>query len=294
MKHNKLSCQIIGTGRAGRALTLAMSQAGYRFTWIGSKRGEKAEELAKEVGCRSFGVGFDGFDEVPGFLIIAVPDNQISIIASTAADRITGNNTIVAHLSGALGSDVLNDVRIAGASAMAFHPAQTFTTESDPEAVFKGICFDMEGDDPACRFGEELALALGAQPVKLRPEQRIRTHLAMSVASNFTVALMRMAEDIMRNAQIDDKTARKMLIPLFRQTASNIIDSGTGTALTGPIARGDSTVIRKHLAVLKDMEDTYSSLYRAIANIILDMSVERGDITDERASKLLCNLKNRS
>ena len=278
------SCQLIGAGRTGRALACAMNAAGYRFTWIGSLHKETAGALAEKVGCECYGVGFDGFNGVPGFLIIAVPDNGIELIASEAAAAgIIGKGTIVAHLSGALGSDVLHAARSVGASVMAFHPAQTLTPESDPGTVFKGICVDMEGDTGACRFGVQLAQDLGARAVELRPEQRIVTHLAMTVGSNFTVAIVRMAEDIMSGAGIEHETIHAMLMPLFRQTAQNIAASGTGTALTGPIARGDSTVIRKHLSVLAHMTGTYSSIYTAVARLILQMSCQRGDITESTA-----------
>jgi len=289
----KPSCQLIGAGRAGRALARAMTAAGYRFTWVGSLHRETAGRLAEEIGCADYGVGFEGFPLSSGeegvggevnFIIIAVPDNWIAQVASeVAAAGVIGEGTIVTHLSGALGSDVLHAARSAGASVMAFHPAQTLTPWSDPGSVFKGICADMEGDVDACRFGEQLARDLGARAVELRPEQRIVTHLAMTVGSNFTVAIVRMAEDIMKSAGIDHETIHAMLMPLFRQTAQNIGASGTGVALTGPIARGDSTVIRKHLTALAHMNDTYSAIYRAVARLIVQMSSEQGNIPESVA-----------
>ncbi len=287
MKISPPLCQLLGAGRAGRALAMAMAHAGYRFNWIGSLRKSNAGKLAKAVGCSGYGVGFEGFSGTAEFLIIAVPDNHIACVASEAAAAgVIGSGTIVAHLSGALGSDVLSDARAAGASVMAFHPDQTLTPKSDPDKVFKGICIDMEGDEKACLLGERLAHDLGAESVRLIPEQRIMTHLAMTVASNFTVALLRMAEDIMKSAGIEDKTAHAMLIPLFEQTARNIAVSGTGTALTGPVSRGDTGVIQKHLSALESMDEMYTALYREMAKIIVRMSIEQGDISEDKAFNL--------
>ena len=287
MKPEKPDCQIIGTGRAGRVITIAMSQAGYRFTWIGSRHREDAAKLAGQIGLSDYGIKFESFDRKAGLLILAVPDDEIGNAASDAVSAgVIGSDTIVAHLSGALGSDVLEEAQKAGASVMAFHPAQSFTGLSDPGTVFKNICFDMEGDDAACLFGERIAKDLGAEFIRLDPEARIFSHLAMTIASNYTVSLMRMSEEIMISAGIPLDTAKKMLIPLFSNTAQNISSIGTQKALTGPVSRGDTEIIKKHLDALKDLEEDYRILYRGLALIALQISVERGSVSVEKAEEI--------
>ena len=287
MKSEKLDCQLIGAGRAGKAISIAMSEAGYRFTRIGSNSLEDAAALAGQIGIKGYGVRFEGFKGKAGFLILAVPDDKIANASSNAVKAgVIGHDTVVAHLSGAMGSDVLDDARQAGAAVMAFHPAQSITQKSDPRIVFKNICFDMEGDDTACSIGEQVAEDLGAESVRLDPEARMLSHLAMTIASNYTVSLMRMAEEIMRTAGIPDNTAKKMLIPLFSTTAGNISSEGTLKALTGPVSRGDSEIIKKHLASLKNVSDDYRKLYCEMARIALRLSVERGTISGKKAEEI--------
>ncbi len=286
MNSHSISCQLIGAGRAGRALSLAMTRAGYRFTWIGSKNISDSASLAKQVHVVSHGVKFEGLHDTAGFLIIAVPDAEIANTASDAlAHGVVGRGTTAAHLSGALGSDILDDLRSAGASVMAFHPAQTFTPESDPETVFTGICFDMEGDDAACVMGERIAGDLGAFSVRLTPEQRVMSHAAMSVASNYTVSVLYMAEEIMKSAGINSGTARKMLIPLFSNTVHNITELGTLDALTGPVSRGDEEVIKRHLDALKPL-GSCQTVYKELARIALQMAVKRGSVSEETAGNI--------
>ncbi len=287
MKSEKLDCQLIGAGRAGKAISIAMSEAGYRFTWIGSNRLKDASALADRIGISGYGVRFEGFEGKAGFLILAVPDDKIAKAASNVVKAgVIGHDTVVAHLSGAFGSNVLDDARQAGAAVMAFHPAQSITADSVPSTVFKNICFDMEGDDDACGLGEQIAKDLGAESVKLDPEARMLSHLAMTIASNFTVSLMRMAEEIMRTAGIPDDTARKMLTPLFSNTARNISSEGTLKALTGPVSRGDIEIIKKHLAALKNLDEDYRILYSGMARIALRLSVERGGISEKKAEEI--------
>ncbi len=287
MKSEKPYCQLIGAGRTGRVLSIALTMAGYQFTWIGSRKIGDSHKLAEQIGISSYGVGFEGFKQKAGFLLLSVPDDKIKEVASDAVPAgVIGNDTVVAHMSGALGSDVLEKAQSAGAAVMAFHPAQTFTEFSDPETVFKNICFDMEGSDKACILGEHVARDLGADSIRLDPEARIVSHIAMTVASNYTVSLLRMAEDIMVFAGIPQNTASKMLLPLFSSTARNITSIGTLKALTGPVSRGDTEVIKKHLAALENIDEHYRILYKKLARIALNITVERGDISEEKADEI--------
>ena len=280
-------CQLIGAGRAGSALSLAMTRAGYRFNWIGAKHTAHAVKLAKQIGASASGVGIEGFHDKAGFLIIAVPDDEIVHAASDAvAHGVISKGTIAAHLSGALGSEVLHELRTSGASVMAFHPAQTITYESDPESVFAGIFFDMEGDDAACALGERIAHDLGALSLRLTPEQRVLSHAAMTVASNYTVSVLYMAEEIMMAAGIPIETARKMLMPLFLNTTCNISASGTLDALTGPVSRGDVTVINRHLDALAHMGNDCQTVYKKLALIALRMAEKRDAIPEKNLEEI--------
>jgi len=282
-----MTCQLIGAGRAGTVVALALSNAGYTYTWIGSNRLENAGALAGRLGITGYGVRYRGFPGKAGFLILAVPDDEIARSAREAVEAgVIVTETVAAHLSGARGSDALDSARKAGASVMAFHPAQSFTPKSDHATVFRGICFDMEGDDRACTIGERVARNLGAVSVRLDPATRVFTHLAMTIASNYTVSLVRMAEDIMRFAGVDDETARRMLIPLFSNTISNIADAGTLEALTGPVSRGDSVIIRRHLDALGKIGKDYEVLYRGLALIALDTAVARGELPRGKAQEI--------
>jgi predicted short-subunit dehydrogenase-like oxidoreductase (DUF2520 family) len=266
-------------------MTLAMSGAGYPFVWIGSHHLNDSERLAGQIGINQYGVSFKGFTGEAGFLLLAVPDDAIGEAASEALRAgVIAETTVAAHMSGALGSDILADLRKAGASVMAFHPAQSFTQFSDPDTVFKNICFDMEGDDAACSLGARIAHDLGAESVRLDPEARLVTHLAMTVASNYTVSVIRMAEEIIMSAGIAPETAENMLIPLFSTTAKNITALGTTKALTGPVSRGDVEIIRKHCSVLESMDETYRTLYNGLAIIALRIAVERGSVTESQAA----------
>jgi predicted short-subunit dehydrogenase-like oxidoreductase (DUF2520 family) len=279
--------QLLGAGRTGTAISVAMSRAGYRFTWIGSKKLEDARALAKKIGIGRYGVGFDEFGEKAELLLLAVPDGEIRHTAAEAVSAgIIGDGTIAVHFSGALGSSELETASLAGASVMAFHPAQTFTMSSNFSTVFNGICFDMEGDNDACALGERIAADLAAVSIRLNPEQRVLSHLAMTAASNYTVSLMKIAGDIMTAAGIPGDIAATILRPLFSATALNVADIGAEKALTGPVSRGDTDVLKRHFKALESFDERYRTVFRELALTALDIAVGRGDVTPEKAEEM--------
>ncbi|MBT4482158.1 MAG: NAD(P)-binding domain-containing protein, partial [Candidatus Latescibacteria bacterium] len=79
-------CHLIGAGRAGSALAQAMTKVGYQFTWVGSRNAESAEKLAKLIGTEEWWTDFRDIQEVDGFLIIAIPDDKIKMVAATIRD----------------------------------------------------------------------------------------------------------------------------------------------------------------------------------------------------------------
>jgi len=294
MTHMKPDCQIIGAGRAGSAIARAMTRTGYRFTWVGSRIADDAERLAKEIGAGAWGVDFSSFPRPAGFLVIAVPDDNITDVAFEAAEKgiVERGTTVAAHLSGSLGSDVLESLHRSGASVMAFHPAQTFTPETDSATAFTGIVFDMEGDDGACVLGERVAADLGASAVRLSAEQRAMVHIALTASSNYTVSLLYMAADIMSRAGLSSHDAVTMLEALVRASIDNVFERGAVASLTGPVSRGDSDIVERHLERLEAIDSDYAHAYRSLARIALRMAVERGDVDGAAADKIRGLLKN--
>jgi predicted short-subunit dehydrogenase-like oxidoreductase (DUF2520 family) len=103
-------------------------------------------------------------------------------------------------------------------------------------------------------------------------EGRAAYHAAASVASNFLVTLQAAAERVAAGAGLEPAEARRLLLPLVRQTVENVAAHGPERALTGPIARGDdATVAAQRQAVaeaapeLLDLFDAHVAHTRALA-----------------------------
>ena len=86
-------------------------------------------------------------------------------------------------------------------------------------------------------------------------------HAAAAMASNFLIALEEAAAELLGDITPD---ARELLAPLVLRTAANWSERGPA-ALTGPIARGDTATVERHLEALRERAPELVPLYEALA-----------------------------
>jgi predicted short-subunit dehydrogenase-like oxidoreductase (DUF2520 family) len=210
---------IVGLGRMGHALAIALAQAGY--------------QISGPLGRGSDGSGADA-------VLLCVPDAEI---ARAAAQIVPG--PLVGHCSGATGLGVL-----APHEAFSLHPLMTVTAEG---AEFAGAGAAIAGSTAAAlACAADLAQALDMHPVEISEHDRPAYHAAASIASNFLITLEAAAERVAGEVGVD----RGLLVPLVRATVENWARLGPQRALTGPVARGDQdTVARQRAAIAEAAED---------------------------------------
>ncbi len=208
---------IVGAGRLGTALARALRATGARVLGP-TGRGEPVAEA--------------------DIVLLCVPDAAVAATAATAAATAA---RFVGHTSGA--------TPLAGSGAdFAWHPLQTFTGGEVLDA-FDGIGCAVSGRTAeALEVARALARRLGATPFALADADRGAYHAAASVASNYLLTLLGAAERLAATAGLPD--ARALLAPLVRTTVDNWIALGAGTALTGPVRRGDDATVARQRAAL--------------------------------------------
>jgi predicted short-subunit dehydrogenase-like oxidoreductase (DUF2520 family) len=75
-------------------------------------------------------------------------------------------------------------------------------------------------------------------------------HASAVFASNYLVTLFSVVEEISGIIRIPKKNIWKIYSPLIFQTIHNAMNSSPAAALTGPIVRGDTETIAKHINAL--------------------------------------------
>jgi predicted short-subunit dehydrogenase-like oxidoreductase (DUF2520 family) len=197
-------------------------------------------------------------------VLLAVRDDALESLVRDLARGAARTGQVALHLSGALTSRVLAPLRKRGAKVGSFHPLMTVARAPGAAAAqFRGATFALEGDPGAVRAGRRLARALGGVPVVVRAGARPLYHAGAVIASNFVVAALAAAEDLLVRCGMTRRAARGALAPLARASVESAAAVGPVAALTGPISRGDVATVRRHLAALdRDTRGLYVALGR--------------------------------
>lgn len=240
-----LRVAVIGAGRMGQGIALALSRSGASVTLLGRRFKSVPAPLIVQVedwagGCRTADV-----------ILIATPDGVIRSVAERLASEacISGQQTVL-HLSGLLDLDALGPLQGAAGGCGSFHPLQTV---SDPVAAperLRGAYAGVEGDEAALAAGEALAGLLGMTPVRIPSGAKAAYHVGATLVANYTVALMGMAVRLAEAAGVPPDLASKIYLPLLHGAAMNLDRFTPAEALTGAIRRGDTATVRAHLAAL--------------------------------------------
>jgi predicted short-subunit dehydrogenase-like oxidoreductase (DUF2520 family) len=254
---------IVGAGRAGVGLALALGGAGHDVRLHGRRGKQLPPPLRASWG------GDPPWLAAVDVVLLAVRDDAVADAALRLASLgAIEPRHVVLHLSGRLDETVLDPLRASGAALGALHPLQAIARpEAAPERL-RGALAVLSGDDRAVRTASELARSVGLVPVTIPGAGKPRYHAAAAIASNYLVVLAAIAERLMVEAGLTPDAAHRGVQALMSGTLANVADEG-GAALTGPIARGDAATVRAHLAVLPP---SLREAYRALGKVALEVA----------------------
>ena len=116
---------------------------------------------------------------------------------------------------------------------------------------------------------------LHGMPVPLPESARPMWHAAAVTTSNGIAALMAVAESILAAIGVEDPVA--VLGPLAAGTVANASEGGGGgLTLTGPVVRGESETVKRHLTALAESDPHLEQLYRKVAGLIVTTAETAG------------------
>lgn len=197
--------------------------------------------------------------------------------------------TIAFHCSGGVSSTALGPLSDAGIATCAIHPVKSF---ADPQAcieTFAGTFCGAEGEDRALDVVGNLFERCGATIFLLKTEDKEIYHAATVFVCNYLTTVLDAGLKCFEQAGVDRPTALAVMGPLVMETVRNNMEHGPEVSLTGPIARGDPVLVRKHIAKLAQWDGDVLALYRELAKATLDISRRKGaaNATDLEAVRTL-------
>jgi predicted short-subunit dehydrogenase-like oxidoreductase (DUF2520 family) len=278
----------IGAGTVGTALAVRLSAKGYPVVAVSSRTKDSAQRLARAVpGCQAQDSNQAVADSAL-LVFITTPDDVISPVAAGLRWR-PGQGVI--HCSGADSTDILEPARKLGAIVGGFHPLQTFASVTHAIENIPGSTFAIEADEPLLTTLKEMAAAIEGTCIRLSAGDKVLYHAAAVVACNYLVTLVKLATDLWKSFGVSPQQATRSLLPLLRGTLNNVDNVGIPDCLTGPIARGDSGTIKKHIFALGRDAPAILSTYRELGLQTIPIALAKGKINEEKARELQTLLK---
>ncbi len=253
-KKSKPSLAIVGSGRLGTALAIALSSAGYRIEAVVTRHPARAKKAAALVGNATAALTADELPLLPPsrIVLIATPDDEIAHAAQRLADsrRSLLKGSIVLHTSGALASDVLKPLSGIGIHVGSLHPLVSVSDPRTAQKNLRGAFYCIEGDAAATRTARAIVRNLKGRSFTISSDNKPLYHAAAVMASGHVLALYDLATEMLVHCGLERSKALRVLLPLLQSTVTNLSRSNPARALTGTFARGDVATVRRHLQAL--------------------------------------------
>lgn len=190
--------------------------------------------------------------------MVAVPDDKIEAVAQ----NIPYDIGIFFHLSGALKSDILQR---GNRSVASVHPCMSFANPAVLVENFAGTPCSIEGDKGVLEILTPAFEVIGANVISINADKKMVYHAALVFASNYMVALVESAKKCLGYAEVDEAEMLNLLQPIMDVTLKNIFKNGSKEALTGPIARGDLSLVAQQKNALDVCDSSLGVLYQELA-----------------------------
>jgi predicted short-subunit dehydrogenase-like oxidoreductase (DUF2520 family) len=263
----KSTIGIVGSGRVGTAIATLAKKAGYLV--INGSR-----------------MSVETAGALPASQAVRTCDIVLLTVCRELVDHFC-TGSLVAHCSGLLPSSILAQAKQAGCQIASIHPLQSFPDLETAQKRLAGSYWFWEGDEEARDKIERLIGDLSGNPQRISAAMKPLYHAAAVLANNCVVTLLDIALEIAQQAGISAETAKNAFLPL----ASTAIDSlrGPTPGLTGPISRGDTEIVSKHLKALESSPEI-AVVYRVLSQRAIEIAKRNGNIdqmTSENLSRLL-------
>ncbi len=245
---------LIGAGNLATQLGLALSDSGVNIVQVYSRTTESARALAGKVNA-SFTNDLSAIKEHCDLYIVAVKDDVVTEVAS----QVNFGNNLVVHTAGSLPMQILAPY---SEKYGVFYPFQTFSKNKKVDFSKVPVCLEANTPENMKNL-EGVARKISYKITPLNSDQRFVLHIAAVFSCNFVNHLYTLSEKLLNENNINFD----LLYPLIQETTEKAMKLSPFEAQTGPSARNDQEIIRKHQKLLDGKPD-FQEIYRLISESI--------------------------
>ncbi len=245
-----------------------------RLVAVSSRREHEGRALAAEL---------SGVTHVPVSALAAHVDLAILAVADRDVATFAGHNAwsagiTVVHTSGSLDLAPLHAATARGAATGSFHPLVSFPSALAAQAAqaerFADCVAAIDGDERVLAQLRSLAAALDMRAVHVGAEWRVRWHAAAAFMANASASLASLGDEMLSSLPLDAHERRLAIAGLLGSVAQNVaalpVDSPLRAVISGPIARGDTDTVARHLAELARVRIMEHDMERDMENVAPD------------------------
>ena len=283
---------VIGCGRVGRSLIHLWNSAGiFAPAGVVNSSLVSAQSAVEFIGaghaCASIS------DLLPAeVFFIATPDSLVLPVSTELLKtNVLQPGNILLICSGILSTNEFQHLTDSGVSVASVHPIKSFARPEIAIETFAGTFCGAEGAPEALAVLVPAFESIGGKVFSISADTKAFYHAAPVFACNYLVALIEMSLQTYEYAGVCRSDALRMLKPLVNETIENIFLTDTGSALTGPIRRGDTSVVERHITALVSRNSGLSDSYKNLGLITLEITKEQNDLPDASLAALEAVLK---
>ena len=281
-----MKISVIGIGRLGGALTLALAEAGYEIENLITTSIENTEKIAALVNPKPKILSPTELEKISSEIIfITTQDFKIAEIVGNLARNLK-RKPAVFHTSGALSSEILENLREIGCQVGSFHPLVSISDSRLGKERFRNAFFCVEGDAEAVERAKKIISDLGGKSFSIETKYKILYHASAVTACGHLVSLIDAAIEMLSKCGLNEGEAKNVLLPLIESTVENLKTQTASEALTGTFARADFETFKKHLETLREnVSDEALGIYLDLGERSTHLA-EREDANRENLEKI--------
>jgi predicted short-subunit dehydrogenase-like oxidoreductase (DUF2520 family) len=251
MKGNE-SITIIGAGRLGGALALALARKNHLVENLAVRNTAKAERIAALIEPKPAIITAKDYSKINSeIILITTQDSEIGTVAESLA-RAINYEPQVFHTSGSLSSEILHSLKQVGCQTGSIHPLVSISDAELGAERFTNAYFCVEGDKKAILTAGKIVKTLSGKSFSVATEYKALYHASAVTACGHLVAVVDAALEMLTACGLAEKDARQILLPLIQSTVENLTQQNASEALTGTFARADRETLDKHIKILRE------------------------------------------
>ncbi len=258
----------IGAGKVGVSLGKFFREGGLTVTGYYNRHREAAQAAAEFTGSACFDSA-EAVAEASDAIFLTVPDEEIGEVFA-ALRRLDLRGKKICHCSGALSAgEAFPGIEALGATGYSIHPLFPVSDKWESYKELGSAFFCIEGTGPL-DFWKKTLESLGPRVQEISGDAKVKYHAACVLSSNLVCALVDTGLNLLQDCGFTEAGAREALAPLALSNMKHLLEAGPVQALTGPVERGDSETVRKHLSVLGTGAE--GALYRAASEVLVSIA----------------------